>query len=802
MNQWNLEKIPKIATFFWEGSTLPYLRMMSILTFHQLNPDWKIQFFYPTEIYQGRVPWKTGELDYEVKCDDHYKYFMNNFHEINKIRFDFKSIGVQNIPAAMKADFMKWYILSTVGGLMSDMDIFYLKPMTEFYKNKLEYQNTTTFTCLNNGYHSIGFLMASQNNVFYKNIFNYAKNSINLKDYQSIGSNLFGKFGLNDFNKFKTSTIENIDMATVYPIDSKNIDLIFNSNNYHMIQKNTIGLHWYAGHKLAAKYINELTNNNYKNYDNTLTHCMKYYYKDIKDLNDKDTNNFTIDNCSIQKNSNNFKIISTVKNAEKYVGKCIESVSNQTYKNWEMFVINDCSKDNSLNEILKYKDERINIINNTESHFKLENISRAIKEIKNSNDIIVMLDGDDWLYDKDVLGYLNDVYETNVWLTYGQYEPASKSYSYYCNEIDYRTYRKRAIWRTSHLKTFRKFLFDNIKREDFISKSSKQYYVTDDAAFMFPMIEMSGIHSKFISKILYVYNDLNPLVGMSYMAQRMTDELTEIINKEQYKELTLKPKVSLLFTTFNRTNLLKWNLFSLRRQNLKDKYDYEILVLDEGEETQEMKDLLKQYNDLNIVYLHTAKTKKSLDEWRIPGYAMNIGVRKCKGDYIIMGCAEIFSLNNTIKSIIEPLIKQDKLMVIPDFAKDDQKKVILDYIEQHNGECNKDILNNNCADLNVLLPFLMGVRKKEYIEIGGVCEEMKGCCRDDDLLVRMFKNNGCKYLKVNAEIVHLWHDRIYTGKDNVDPIIKARVEYNDKIFRKYMNDKKCNVGVNWGEFNG
>lgn len=58
-------------------------------------------------------------------------------------------------------------------------------------------------------------------------------------------------------------------------------------------------------------------------------------------------------------------IITPAYNAGGHISETIESVLNQTYKNWEMIIINDCSKDNTLeiiNEFAK-KDKRIKIIN-------------------------------------------------------------------------------------------------------------------------------------------------------------------------------------------------------------------------------------------------------------------------------------------------------------------------------------------------------------------------------------------------------------------------------------------------------
>lgn len=57
-------------------------------------------------------------------------------------------------------------------------------------------------------------------------------------------------------------------------------------------------------------------------------------------------------------------IIIPVYNAGKYIEKCIDSIIKQTYSNWELLLVNDGSKDNSLEVCnkIKEKDKRINVI--------------------------------------------------------------------------------------------------------------------------------------------------------------------------------------------------------------------------------------------------------------------------------------------------------------------------------------------------------------------------------------------------------------------------------------------------------
>lgn len=52
-------------------------------------------------------------------------------------------------------------------------------------------------------------------------------------------------------------------------------------------------------------------------------------------------------------------------NVEKYISKCLESILNQTYKNLEIIVVNDGSKDGTLDiiENIAKSDERIIVLN-------------------------------------------------------------------------------------------------------------------------------------------------------------------------------------------------------------------------------------------------------------------------------------------------------------------------------------------------------------------------------------------------------------------------------------------------------
>ncbi len=89
-------------------------------------------------------------------------------------------------------------------------------------------------------------------------------------------------------------------------------------------------------------------------------------------------------------------IIIPVYNVEKYIEKCLESVVNQSYRNIEIIIIIDGSKDNSIEMVNKFvkSDDRIILINRENKgvmYTRLEGVRIA------SGEFIMFVDADDWI---------------------------------------------------------------------------------------------------------------------------------------------------------------------------------------------------------------------------------------------------------------------------------------------------------------------------------------------------------------------------------------------------------------------
>ena len=208
------------------------------------------------------------------------------------------------------------------------------------------------------------------------------------------------------------------------------------------------------------------------------------------------------------------KVISCFWNVEQYITKCIDSVMNQEFKDFEMYLIDDLSTDNTIN-VIKEKikgDERFKLIINTEKKYKLKNIDDLLMDenLFNDEDIIVELDGDDWLENYKVFSLINEKYENNknLWITNGSfvYSDGRFGFSSKVNTDSVRT----DVFLFSHLRTWKVHLWRNIEQKSFLDENGSYFKSAGDAAYSFPMVEMAGEkHYEYIPNILYVYNEQN-----------------------------------------------------------------------------------------------------------------------------------------------------------------------------------------------------------------------------------------------------------------------------------------------------
>lgn len=101
-------------------------------------------------------------------------------------------------------------------------------------------------------------------------------------------------------------------------------------------------------------------------------------------------------------------IIIPIYNSEKYINKCIDSILNQTYKDYELILINDGSKDNSLN-IIKDYEKKYDFIKVYDQKNSGPAVTRT-NGIKYANTPYIMfIDSDDYLDEDYIKSYIDNI---------------------------------------------------------------------------------------------------------------------------------------------------------------------------------------------------------------------------------------------------------------------------------------------------------------------------------------------------------------------------------------------------------
>jgi len=120
-------------------------------------------------------------------------------------------------------------------------------------------------------------------------------------------------------------------------------------------------------------------------------------------------------------------IITPAYNAEKYLNETIKSVQNQTYQQWEMIIVDDCSSDNTYAVALQYaeEDKRIKVLKN--NHNLGVSATRNVALDIATGEYVAFLDSDDqWTSDK--LQHQLTFMEANDYvLTYTDYQLLNNS---------------------------------------------------------------------------------------------------------------------------------------------------------------------------------------------------------------------------------------------------------------------------------------------------------------------------------------------------------------------------------------
>jgi glycosyltransferase involved in cell wall biosynthesis len=238
-------------------------------------------------------------------------------------------------------------------------------------------------------------------------------------------------------------------------------------------------------------------------------------------------------------------------NYGEYIAKSIKSVLDQTYKNWELFIINDNSKDSTKkisNKFLK-KNKKIKEIINFKKKTGLQHIANKILSIC-EGEYILRLDADDWLNENALLLLVNKALTNKkIGAVFGNFLFTNENGKIigYDSEINIQNFEKNKIiaphgactlFKTNELKKIGGYS-EEIKSQDgweiwYKLKERNQIKSVNNIIFYYRQ------HSKSISKkrnLLISRNKIIEKVSKSSFGGYNLKSLAIVPIKENYKDI-------------------------------------------------------------------------------------------------------------------------------------------------------------------------------------------------------------------------------------------------------------------------
>ena len=246
--------------------------------------------------------------------------------------------------------------------------------------------------------------------------------------------------------------------------------------------------------------------------------------------------------------SGKISVIIPVRNAEKYIEKAVRSVMDQSYTDWEMFLIESGSEDASLEVCKKLagKEQKIHVI---------EEENRGIGSARNTGlrsaagEYIVFIDADDHLPDQDVFQrYINitkqietDIIVSNyVRLWNGKFLPAAEHDLFSMYSPDSEEFRFRGFFSIGTLS----YVWGKLYRKSFLEENDivfSDFEYAEDKLFNLQCY-INGAGYTFLETVGYTYRKNDQSVSYRYKEQSsrcwlgIAEELEQWIEEQKEQE--------------------------------------------------------------------------------------------------------------------------------------------------------------------------------------------------------------------------------------------------------------------------
>lgn len=300
----------------------------------------------------------------------------------------------------------------------------------------------------------------------------------------------------------------------------------------------------------------------------TKLHCIKWNRIEKVDINLTDYDIYCKKKAKItdkdllelpKVKQNKYAIIIPNCNNGKWLNKCIDSVLNQTYKNFKLIIVDDLSTDNSVDIIKSYKDDRIILLQNKRKRYnggsRNVGIDYALENL--DFDYFCFLDSDDWWKHNEVLETINYEIQDSEMLLIGL-ECIDEKGVFITKFHDYENYEDfffsdNKVWCTAWSRVIRKDKIVYFPEESLMEDRTWSYEQADNVDFN---------KVKNLKEILYTWNRMNVTNSVSITRNKIWEasawkhvgQQLMLIERLKHKEMIpiIKQRIKVCIDKLNR----------------------------------------------------------------------------------------------------------------------------------------------------------------------------------------------------------------------------------------------------------
>ncbi len=216
---------------------------------------------------------------------------------------------------------------------------------------------------------------------------------------------------------------------------------------------------------------------------------------------------------------NRYVFIAPTFNALLTCKKAILSLAVQSFENWHLIVIDDMSTDGTELEIRNTFSflgiyERLTYIKNDKKLWEVENVLQGLKRCT-PDDIVCRFDLDDYLTDANALEIIDMQYRSDqkleaLWSSHRWFDERGITNNNISGPMPDNADPYKYPWVSSHLKTFRKRVIDEVNDQNFRGQDGKYIRRAGDQAIYLPCLARAK-KRMYLPVTMYAYRcDMNP----------------------------------------------------------------------------------------------------------------------------------------------------------------------------------------------------------------------------------------------------------------------------------------------------